>query len=199
MYRGQPPHEDPEPHDGADDGMGRGDGKSQVRGQVKPHPRGKKGGEHAQDEELRLFLEYRGGDDSLADRVGYVPPNQERPREFENRRQQDGLPQCDRVGPHGRPHGVGHVVGPDVPGHVDAGRHGDPEHPGFETEHDPVLLREEKTKAVAHLLCAVGDVPHALENAHPEDDVQGSQLLLQGEELLKKIMLQDIRLMFHLA
>ena len=140
MHGGQSSDEEPESHDGTDDGMGCGDGKPQGCGQVEPDSRGKEGGEHPQNEQFRAGLEEIGRDDPLADRVGDVPSDEKRPREFEDRRQQDGLLQGDRVGSHGGPHGVCHVVGPDIPGHVDAGREGDPQNPGGETDHDPLLL-----------------------------------------------------------
>jgi len=74
--------------------------------------------------------------DSPLDRLGYVGAHEEGTAELEDPRQDDGPPEAQRPRPHRRAHGVGHVVGADVPSHVQPGgqskdkQHGRSQHGG---------------------------------------------------------------------
>jgi hypothetical protein len=117
LHRTEPHARDPEADDGAHDRVGRRDGRSEA-GRAKQQ--GRRCGQrpqHAEGQHLQVRCHDVGHEDSLANGVGDVPPDEEGAAELQYASHDHRAADREGAGAHTRAHGVGDVVGPDRPGH----------------------------------------------------------------------------------
>ena len=56
--------------------------------------------------------------------IGNVGADQKSARELKDGREDDGAKNADRLRTHGICHGIGDIIGADIPGHVEANHNG---------------------------------------------------------------------------
>ncbi|GEM_PF-4329812 len=110
----------------ADNGMGGGDRHPVHGGEMEPEGCRQQGCRHAdhQDDGGLLMGDAGHGhehgriDDTLADRIGDLGTDQDRAGKFADTRGNNRVADGDRIGTDRVRHGVGHIIGADVPRHV---------------------------------------------------------------------------------
>ncbi len=114
-----------EADDGADDGVGGGDGPAEVGGQDQPGAGGQQGGDHAEHQQIRSGGKGVAVDDAVADGGGDFTTGQIGTGKFKDHGDDDRLTDGQGFGADRRAHGVGHVIRTNAPGHQKAeqGRH----------------------------------------------------------------------------
>ncbi len=114
-----------EADDGTDDGVGGGDGPAEVGGQDQPGARRQQGGDHAKHQQIRAIGKGIAVDDAVADGGGHFTTGQIGTGKFEDHGDDDRLTNGQGFGTNRCPHGIGHVVRTNAPGHQEAeqGRH----------------------------------------------------------------------------
>ena len=107
----------PEPYDRANDRVSRRDGKPQARSPEQQGPSGGQRRQHSPHEVVgrhEIHVEH-----ALAHGVGHMTAREERPRELQQRSDEDGAGDGERARADARSHRVGDIVRADRPGHVE--------------------------------------------------------------------------------
>ena len=129
LYRFRTDAHHGEAHDGADDGVGGGDGPAEIGGQDQPQTRSQQGGDHAEHQQIRRVGKGVTVDDAAADGCRHFATGQIGTGKFKDHGDDDRLTDGQGLGADRCAHGVGDVVRTNAPGHQKAeqGRH---EHQG---------------------------------------------------------------------